>query len=99
MEIHHIYIKSIKILVDVIKDCEEDEYCPLIPTDYNLLFQLHLFVIIRSYECFKNNDISNLVKLSFIMSMFDQQSWAVIYTIEEKYLKIHTIFSEIIWTT
>jgi len=88
----HIYIKSIKILVDVIKDCQEDKYCPLIPTDYNLLFQLHLFIIIRSYECFKNNDIRNLVILSFIMTQFDEQTFSVVYTIENKYLRFIKYF-------
>jgi len=88
----HVYIKSIKILVDVIKDCQEDKYCPLIPTNYNLLFQLHLFIIIISYECFKNNDIRNLVILSYIMTQFDEQTFSVEYTIENKYLKFIKYF-------
>lgn len=89
---NHIYIKSIKILVDVIKDCQEDKCCSLIPTDYNLLFKLHLFIIIRSYECFINNDIRNLIKLSYIMTQFDEQSFSVEYTIEGEYLKFIQYF-------
>ena len=88
----HVYIKSIKILVDVIKDCQENKYCSLIPTDYNLLFKLHLFIIIRSYECFINNDIRNLIKLSYIMTQFDEQSFSVEYTIEGEYLKFIQYF-------
>lgn len=87
-----LFIKSIEILVDVIKDCQIDINCSRIPTDYNKLFQLHLFIILKSYECFKNNDIRNLVILSYVMSQFDEQSHAVMYTIDYKYLKFIQYF-------